>query len=214
MKHLLVPIFCSLIAVSSLAWGAKGGGGKPPKDDVTDLVFTDDGSGSKVRLYQGCTGELAGSACLLEEGRGYHVQDGIEFQTNMRVVFRRDLLTNGTHVNCATNSDSFYPLEVSSVWLSSDGAIMGTTAEISGDKVTRDALLQDPYNDSVSVLCLPQAEFYVEATYRGIGRYECISGTKVFSGSPEPSLLTTIERLSVTMSGPELSGLTVPASCP
>src|SRR6056300_1109323 len=183
MKHLLVLIFSALIAVSSLAWGAKGGGGKPPNGEVTDFVFTDDFTGSKIRLPdQPCTGDLAGQPCLLRVELGRLVQDGIDFDITVRSSIRGDLYTNGVHVNCGTDSFAFLPFESTAVFLSDAGAIMATTAPIQGDKVSRDLQLTDPFNAAVAVSCQypnRSPEIYGEIVYSGVGQFACLSGTRI-----------------------------------
>jgi len=224
MKHLLVLIFSSLIAVSSLAWGAKGGGGKPPKDDVTDLVFTDDFTGSKIRLPdQPCTGDLAGQPCVLRVELGRLVQDGIDFDVTVRTSIRFDLYTDGVHINCGTDSRGFIPLESTGVFLSDGGAIMGTTAPIQGDKVSRDLQLKDPSNAAVGVSCQyynRPPEIYGEIVYSGVGQFACLSGTRIVAGDtgdgvdPNTDLLSSVEAVRVTTKVGGLAGLEVPATCP
>jgi len=224
MKHLLIPIFCSLFAVSSLAWGAKGGGGKPPKDEVTDFVFTDDFTGSRIRLPdQPCTGDLAGQNCVLRAEIGRLVQDGIDFDVTIRTSIRFDLLTYGVHVNCGTDSPAFLPFESTGVWLSDGGAIMGTTAPIQGDKVSRDLQLTDPFNAAVAVSCQyynRPPEIYGEIVYSGVGQFACLSGTRIVAGDtgdgvdPNTDLLSSVEAVRVTTKVGGLAGLEVPATCP
>lgn len=224
MKHLLVLIFSSLIAVSSLAWGAKGGGGKPPKDEVTDFVFTDDFTGSKIRLPdQPCTGDLAGQNCVLRVELGRLVQDGIDFDVTVRTSIRFDLYTDGVHVNCGTDSRGFIPFETTAVFLSDGGAIMGTTAPIQGDKVSRDLQLKDPSNAAVAVSCQyynRPPEIYGEAVYSGVGQFACVSETRRFAGDtgqgvdPNTDLLSSVEAVRATTKVNSLAGFKVPATCP